>query len=356
MRYRWRNEMDGKRFLGWMVSAIVGGALEWRPHIQLTAPSGQGKSWLLREVLSVLMGPLLTQIVDASPAALARLTGHASLPFSFDEAEPSAMWVLELLSLMRPASGGEGLRIRVNMQTGGVDTQRPRFSALLSNVSAPHMSRADASRVVTINLGDEVEDWPAVRDIITASMAQAAGVRSRIIRETAAIAGRVSAEAWDMQTGGMDSREALASAALTVGWQWWGIDKSDVYSSEEHDRDRQDAADCLMAIMSLTLRDPGGAGKTLAKALTKEGPTVADLFGIRYDGLGGLMVQYGRRGLKEGLKGTPWEKADLRSILMQLQGATQTNPLRVGLNRMRCVNIPLATLLKAGIEIDGAEK
>ena len=57
--------MDGKRFLGWMVSAIVGGALEWRPHIQLTAPSGQGKSWLLREVLSVLMGPLLTQIVDA---------------------------------------------------------------------------------------------------------------------------------------------------------------------------------------------------------------------------------------------------------------------------------------------------
>ena len=160
MRYRWRNEMDGKRFLGWMVSAIVGGALEWRPHIQITAPSGQGKSWLLREVLSVLMGPLLQQIVDATPAALAKLTAHASLPFSFDEAEPSAQWILELLSLMRPASGGEGLRIRVNMQTGGVETQRPRFSALLSNVSAPNMSRADASRVVSITLGDEVEDWP----------------------------------------------------------------------------------------------------------------------------------------------------------------------------------------------------
>ena len=108
MRYRWSTEMDGKRLLGWMVSAIVGGALEWRPHIQITAPSGKGKSWLLREVVAGLMGPLMQRIADASPAALARLTAHASLPFSFDEAEPSAQWVLELLSLMRIASGGEG--------------------------------------------------------------------------------------------------------------------------------------------------------------------------------------------------------------------------------------------------------
>ena len=108
MRYRWSNPMDGKRLLGWMVSAIIGGALEWRPHIQITAPSGMGKSWLLREVVAGLMGPLLQRIADASPAALARLTAHASLPFSFDEAEPSAQWVLELLSLMRIGVGGRG--------------------------------------------------------------------------------------------------------------------------------------------------------------------------------------------------------------------------------------------------------
>ena len=351
MRYRWRNDMDGKRFLGWMVTAIVGGALEWRPHIQLTAPSGQGKSWLLRQVLSVLMGPLLTQIVDASPAALARLTGHASLPFSFDEAEPSAQWILELLLLMRASSGGEGLRVRVDMQTGGVQTQRPRFSALLSNVSAPDMSRADASRVVNVSLGAEVEDWPTVEESILTAMTHADKVRSRIIRETAPIARRVGALAREMQSLGMDSREALASAALTAGWHWWGIDETDVYSNDDHNRDRHDAADCLTAIMSLTLRDPGGAGKTLAKAISSDALVVADLYGIRYSGLEGLMVQYGHRGLSGGLKGTPWEKAELRSTLMQLDGATLTNPLRIGNQRMRCVNIPYATLLKAGVEI-----
>ena len=239
MGYRWGAPSDGKRLLGWMVSAIVGGALEWRPHVQITAPSGQGKSWLLREVISALMGPLLQRIADASPAALARMTAHASLPFSFDEAEPSAQWVLELLSLMRISSGGEGQRIRVDMQTGGVQVQAPRFSALLSNVAAPDMSRADASRVVSVSLGAEVENWPATSAAIMGVMAHAAGVRSRIIRETPGIVGNARELAREMQAGGMDSREALASAALTAGWQWWGIDKFTVYSARRP-RPRQD--------------------------------------------------------------------------------------------------------------------
>ena len=352
MNYRWRSPMDGKRFLGWMVSAIVGGALEWRPHIQITAPSGQGKSWLLREVLSPLMGPLLQRIADASPAALARMTAHASLPFAFDEAEPSAQWVLELLSLMRISSGGEGQRVRVDMQTGGVQVQAPRFSALLSNVSAPDMSRADASRMVNVTLGDEVDDWNAVQGAILGAMAPAAAVRSRIIRDTPDIVAQAKAVTMEMQGRGMDSREALASAALTAGWQWWGIDPGDVASTDEHVRGRTDAADCLTALMSLPIRDPGRSAKTLAKALTDDADSLADLYAVRYDGIGGLMVRYGHRGLKEALRGTPWEKADLRSVLLQLDDATLTNPLRIGQQRGRCVNIPYATLIKAGIELE----
>ena len=351
MGYRWATPMDGKRLLGWMVSAIVGGALEWRPHIQITAPSGQGKSWLLREVVSALMGPLLQRIADASSAALARMTAHASLPFSFDEAEPSARWVLELLSLMRISSGGEGQRIRVDMQTGGVQVQAPRFSALLSNVSSPDMSRADASRVVNVKLGAEVEDWGAVQAGIFAAMTQAAGVRSRIIREAAPIVAHATELAQDMQSQGVDSREALASAALTAGWHWWGIDTSAVHSSDDHDRDKTDAADCLTTIMSLTFRDPRGATKTLAKALTADADPVADLYGMRCESTGDLLVGYGHRGLKDALRGTPWEKADLRSTLMQLANITLTNPLRLGSRRLRCISIPAETLLNAGIEI-----
>ena len=51
MGYRWATEDDGRRFLGWIVAAIIGGALEWRPHLLLTAPATQGKTWLLKNVL-----------------------------------------------------------------------------------------------------------------------------------------------------------------------------------------------------------------------------------------------------------------------------------------------------------------
>ena len=356
MQYRWGSQMDCMRLLGWIVSAIVGGALEWRPHVQITAPSGQGKSWLLRNVVGGLMGPLLQRIADASPAALARMTAHASLPFSFDEAEPSAQWVLELLSLMRISAGGEGQRIRVDMQTGGVQVQAPRFSALLSNVSAPDMSRADASRVVNVSLGREVEDWPAVEAGIISAMAHAAGVRARIIREAPTIVGEVQGMAREMQRSGMDSREALASAALTVGWQWWGLNSLKVSSTEGHDQDRTDAMDCLRSIMSLTIRDPGGAGKTLAKALTSNAVAIADLYGMQCDATGGVEIGYGHRGLKDALRGTPWEKADLRSSLIQLPNITLTNPLRLGSQRLRCIRIPPETLLNAGIEIGEANE
>ena len=68
------------------------------------------------------------------------------------------------------------------------------------------------------------------------------------------------------------------------------------------------------------------------------------------------MVGYVHRGLSGGMKGTPWEKVELRSTLMQLEGATITNPLRIGNRRMRCVNVPYATLIEAGIEIGNTEE
>ena len=127
MAYRWATPDDGRRLLGWIVAAIVGGALEWRPHLLLTAPAAQGKSWLLRHVVERLMGELLIRIADATPAALARLTAHSSLPIAIDEAEPSSPWVLELLKLLRVSSGAEGLRVRADATTGGVVTQAPQI-------------------------------------------------------------------------------------------------------------------------------------------------------------------------------------------------------------------------------------
>ena len=45
MAYRWATPADGQRLLGWIVASLVGGALEWRPHMILYAPAAAGKTW-----------------------------------------------------------------------------------------------------------------------------------------------------------------------------------------------------------------------------------------------------------------------------------------------------------------------
>ena len=117
LRYRWSSQDDARRFLGWIVAAMVGGALEWRPHLWLTAPAGTGKTWLFDHVLLKLMGSAMMPLADATPAGVARFTGNSSLPIGIDEAEPSHEWVTGLAadapgSQQRGRGTGEGGRPR----------------------------------------------------------------------------------------------------------------------------------------------------------------------------------------------------------------------------------------------------
>ena len=299
------------------------------------------------------MGPLVRRIADATPAALARLTAHGSLPISIDEAEPSNTWVMDLFALMRIASGAEGLRIRADGgSSDGVQVQAPRFSAMLSATATPRLGMADASRLTHVKLGLEVDDWPGVSSAIKAAMEHADNVRSSIIRDAAKIADRASAITAELQGLGLDSREALAQGALTAGWHWWGVDDLDVSASEEEEPERSDAADCLITILAYTMRTPGGAGVTIAHTLAAGSVVPADLYGIIYDERG-LLLASGHPGLAHVLRGTPWAKTNLRDMLMQLTGVTTTtNAIHVGEFRKRCILLPPHVLERLGIDID----
>lgn len=352
LRYRWASPSDGKRLLGWLVVAIAGGALEWRPHIQFSAPSGTGKSWILREVVQRLMGPLLQRIADATPAALARLTAHGSLPISIDEAEPSSEWVLDLFAMLRIASGAEGQRIRADNSAAGVQVQAPRFCALLSSVATPRLSRADSSRLSSVRLGPEVENWTEIGEAIKEAMKLADGIRAAIILATPRIAQRASELTFELQEQGMDSREALTVAALTAGWHWWGIDESDVYSKGiDDDDDGSEATDCILAILAITVRQPGSSDKSIARAMEYDEESIKDLYGIIYDDRG-LLIAYGHPGLGSALRGTPWSQVNLRGALLQLKGTVLTeNAIRVGTRRLRAVQIPPDVLERIGLDL-----
>ena len=266
LQYRWSSPDDGRRFLGWIVTAMVGGALEWRPHLWLTSPAKAGKTWLFSNVLLKLMGSAMMPIADASPAGIARLTGNSSLPIGIDEAEPAHQWVMDLLPMLRVASSGAGARVRADAH-GGVNVSHSRFSAILSSTIAPNMAKADATRITEVGLSTEsVEDWPAVMRGILNAIKHADGVRYKIIRDAQEIVHEADRLASEMQVLGMDSREAMASAALTTGWRWWGVDTKEIMSQPET-TERTDASDALLEILALRYNAPGGYSLSVAQML-----------------------------------------------------------------------------------------
>ena len=321
LSYRWASPGDGRRFLGWVVSAIVGGALEWRPHLWLTAPAGTGKTWLFGNVLKPLMGQMMEVIANATTASLARYTGNSSLPIGIDEAEPSSEWVLGLLDELRVASSAAGVRIRSDAH-GGVSKHAARFSAILSSTIAPNLAKADATRITEVGLATgSVEDWPSVRRGIQNAMKHADGVRYKIIRDAQRIVDDAQRLALEMQDLGMDSREALASAALTAGWRWWGVDQREVMAQPET-TERTDASDALLEILALRHTKPGGVSMSVAQMLLEyenNDEALKDLYGVRRMG-NEIWLAESHPGLRQAMVRSKWANADLRKLLLQLEG------------------------------------
>ena len=354
MGYRWATPDDGRKMLGWIAAAIVGGALEWRPHLLLTAPAAQGKSWLLREVVQKLMGPLVIRIADATPAALARLTSDESLAIVIDEAEPSSDWVMDLLKLLRVSSGADGLRVRADSGSDGVVVQEPRFACMLSATAKPRLNRADASRLIPVRFGGKVEDWPAVQRDIRRNMGQASRVRARFVREAEAIADLAADVTERLQERGVDSREALASGALTAGWAAWGINTDDVLAYSDSNV-QTDAADLLFDLLALRERHQSGVDKSILELLssmpTAWNKTIADLYGIRRHE-DGLLIDTANKGLKAKLVRTAWERVDLKQMLLQMDGTVWVDRLvTFGARRARAVSVPADALAQVGVTL-----
>ena len=353
LHYRWAAPDDGRRFLGWVVSAIVGGALEWRPHLWLTAPAKTGKTWLFDHVLTPLMGPAMMPIADASAAGVARYTGNSSLPIGIDEAEPSHQWVLDLLPTLRVASSGAGARVRADAH-GGVNVSHSRFSAILSSTIAPNLAKADATRITEVGLSTEsVPDWPAVMRGIQNATKHADAVRYKIIRDAPAIVRETDRLAGEMQHLGMDSREALASAAFTAGWRWWGVDQREVMAQPET-TERTDASDALLEILALRHTKPGGVSMSVAQMLLEyenNDEALKDLYGVRRMG-NEIWLAESHPGLRQAMVRSKWANADLRKLLLQLEGVhTLRNGVHFGALKARAMVIPADTLEAIGVDL-----
>ncbi|OBQ59589.1 hypothetical protein EFV37_22075 [Mesorhizobium loti] len=160
-----RPYLDPVLVLGWIGTALMGGALKARPIIFATGGAGVGKSRLQEVVRSALAGAV-TQSVNTTAAGIYQRAKTDSLPFMIDELEskPGSTRAESVIELARVAyTGGD-------ISRGGQDHEATTFTArnsfFFSAIIPPPMGAQDKTRMAMLNLSQLDRPGKSGRDLV----------------------------------------------------------------------------------------------------------------------------------------------------------------------------------------------
>ncbi len=165
-QWNWgRPDIDPYLLFGWMGTAILTGAITWRPMLFIDADKGSGKSTLQKYIRAILNGRIVG-IDSASEAYLRSAVGQDAVAVSFDELEPDpsdperASKIIRLARLAASgATDGKGTKDQ------GTKEFTLRGGMLFSAINIPKMTGADADRFGFLSLKAIPENAPEVEEL-----------------------------------------------------------------------------------------------------------------------------------------------------------------------------------------------
>jgi putative DNA primase/helicase len=143
---------------GWLLLSAFGGALRWRPKVWLSGPRGAGKSYIIDEIITPIVGHDFGHISPgtSSEAAIRRQAGTNSLPNIHDEMESDNKQYAEninnILMFYRVGASGENGGIIKVADNGNIQKWISQCMALFASIGAAIKNGADRSRITVINL------------------------------------------------------------------------------------------------------------------------------------------------------------------------------------------------------------
>lgn len=142
----WENKISGSLLAGWLVVSPLSAALEYRPHLTLTAEAESGKSTVLEKIIKPVLGRMSLNVDGGTTEpSIREQMGYNARPLVYDEAEPSQN-MDAVIKLARLASTGG------TVKKFGQRIFKARFCALFSAINPPISDSADESRTSFIVL------------------------------------------------------------------------------------------------------------------------------------------------------------------------------------------------------------
>jgi putative DNA primase/helicase len=368
-RFHWEVPASGLLMAGWIALAPICGALQWRPHVWLTASAGSGKS----AILDRFIGPLLESLAlfpegNTTEAFIRQQLRADAIPVVFDEAESNEkadrQRIQNILSLARvSSSSGRGV-IGKGGADGTAQSYTIRSMFLLCSISTALKQGADQSRFAQLTLRnpsylpkpERVAHWSALDADITRLCTTDLGHRLLlrmvrqipIIRDSVAVFRRAAAERFDSQRQGDQYGTLLAGAwslansrPATIEDAYQLIDSNnwDAYREQtEADEER-----CLQHILQHQLRVEGDRGSAYNRTvwelveLARGTSTAMDIgmataeahlgrLGLKVEG-DRIVISNTAKGMRRILDGTAWADC-YATVLGRLPGATKAGVVR----------------------------
>lgn len=275
-RFHWEVPASGLLLAGWAVLAPICGALDWRPHIWLTAGAGSGKSAILDRYIAPLLGDLALHVAgNTSEAGLRQTLRADALPVVFDEAEsnerPDQQRMQAVLSLARVASSESRAQTIKGSAEGDAQRYTIRSMFLMSSIATALKQGADKSRFAQLTLrnpnempkAERLAHWEELDHDLDRHITEQIGQRLQArtisliptIRQSIKVLTRATAEAFDSQRLGDQYGTLLAGAwslqsdqVITRDQSWALIEQNnwEPYSQSTEIPDEQRCLQCIL--------------------------------------------------------------------------------------------------------------
>lgn len=136
---------------GMVAQMFICGALEWRSHLWLTAPTGAGKT-TMQNMIRACLGQWCLHTEDATEAAIRGVLKDDTLPVLIDEAEAhdNPERLQKLINLIKKASSGS--KLHRGTVDGGANEFTSQSSFFLSSVLHAPLRGEDRNRMAIIEM------------------------------------------------------------------------------------------------------------------------------------------------------------------------------------------------------------
>jgi putative DNA primase/helicase len=374
----WKGKQSGYMLAGWIVSALIAGALRWRAHIVLTGEKGSGKSWAIEHIIKPLMGKIALARDGGTTEPRIRIDiGSTARPVIMDESESETLRdrtnMEQIFMLARKASSGSNMAnfhgvypIRssfcfaaINPRiVQGADLDRNTILQLAVN-KAP-TAREDFREIERKVM--EVIDDKACERLLSRCFHNLPVILKNIETFSDVLAqqegskrfgdqyGTLIAGAYSLTSTKEISREAATEWCARHDWRW-----------AQEDNDQSDPERLLSYLLAARIRydDRGMAreasvARLIDRGLNSQGLEISDVSiaalgdnGIKVDG-DWLLIGSPCKPMSDILSETSWAGSYRRS-LGELDGAQSREKVQFSPSmRLRCVAIPMAMVLDEG--------